>query len=84
MTSGPPTARERLTAVLVVEVIALLIALVEPLTPSKTGSKWSPAELFTADPGYLEKVLASFIVVNLIIAILGIVAWIVSKVQKSK
>ena len=73
---------DRLKAVAVVEVIALLIALVEPITPSKTGSTWSPAEIFAANPSYLAKVLASFISVNLLIAILGIVAWVVSRVRR--
>jgi predicted TIM-barrel fold metal-dependent hydrolase len=53
-----------------------MIALVTPITPTKTGSTWSPAELFTADPSYLEKVFASFVMVNLIIAALGLVAWV--------
>jgi len=73
----------RLTAVAVLEVIALLIALVEPITPSKTGSKWSPAETFTVDPSYLEKVLASFISVNLLMAILGVLVWVVSRARRS-
>jgi hypothetical protein len=37
---------------------------------------WTPAELFSADPSYLEKVVASFVLVNLMIALLGLVAWI--------
>jgi hypothetical protein len=81
-TSGQRTRiPDRLKAVVVVEGIALLIALVEPITPSKTGSTWSPAEIFTADPSYLAKVLASFISVNVLIAILGGLAWVVSKVR---
>jgi hypothetical protein len=81
-TSGQrPRIPDRLKAVAVVEVIALLIALVEPITPSKTGSTWSPAQIFAADPSYLEKVLASFISVNLLVTILGGLAWVVSKVR---
>jgi hypothetical protein len=33
------------------------------------------------DPSYLEKVLASFISVNLLVTILGGLAWVVSKVR---
>ena len=49
-----------------------------PLTPSKTGSTWSPAHLFTPDPTYLEKVAASFVLVNGILVGLGVVVWIVT------
>ena len=77
-----PLTPGRLKAVAVLESIALLIAVFEPLTPSKTGSKWSPAELFTADPSYPGKVLASFISVNLLIALLGVVVWVVSKKRR--
>lgn len=44
--------RARLAGVLVLEFIALLIALVSPVTPSRTGSTRSPAELFATDPSY--------------------------------
>jgi len=68
---------------LVLEVIAVLIALVEPVTPSKTGSKWSPAQIFTADPSYVEKVLVSFVAVNLLFAILAILVWVVGRLGRS-
>lgn len=58
---------------LLAEGVALLIALVTPITPSKTGSTWSPADLFVTDPNYLEKVIASFVAVNVLIAVLGLV-----------
>jgi len=67
---------------LVLEFIAVLIALVEPVTPSKTGSKWSPAQIFTDDPSYLQKVLASFVAVNLLIAILGFLVWMVGTLRR--
>ena len=83
--NGPPpdTQEDRfpgwVTGLLAAESIALGIALVAPLTPSKTGSTWSPAHLFTADPTYLEKVAASFVVVNGLLLFLGLVAWVVSR-----
>jgi len=77
-----PQPYARLTGILVVEVIAALIALVEPVTPSKTGSKWSPAEIFTTDPSYLQKVLAAFVAVNLLFAVLGVVVWVVHRLRR--
>jgi hypothetical protein len=76
---GPSGTRDRFVAVLIIESIALAIALVSPVTPSKTGSTWSPAEFFTTDPSYLQKVLAAFVTVHLIIAVLGVVVWIASR-----
>jgi hypothetical protein len=70
---------ERVTGLLVIESIALAIALVTPITPSKTGSTWSPADLMWTDPTYLQKVAASFVVVNLLIAVLGLAALAVAK-----
>lgn len=67
---------DRLVAVLLAEAVALLIALVTPITPSKTGSTWSPAELFFAQPSYLKEVLASFVLVNLLLGVLGLIVWI--------
>jgi hypothetical protein len=51
------------------------------VTPSKTGSTWSPAELFDSDPGYLDKVLASFVTVNLLVLLIGAVAWVLLRVD---
>jgi hypothetical protein len=73
--------RDRLRGLLAVEGIALAIALVAPVTPSKTGSTWSPAELFDSDPGYLDKVLASFVTVNLLVLLIGAVAWVLLRVD---
>ena len=70
---------DRVTGVLVLESIALAIALVTPITPSKTGSTWSPADVMWNDPTYLQKVAASFVVVNLLIAVLGLAALAVAK-----
>ena len=83
-TDGPPGPRkgrlqERAIGFLVVEGIALAIAVAMPLTPSKTGSTWSPAHWFSAEPSYLEKVLASFVLVNVVLLLLGLVALVVSR-----
>lgn len=71
--SGPP---DWLAAVLLIEAAALLIALVTPVTPSKTGSTWTPAELLFVEPSYLEKVLVSFLFVNILIGVFGGLLWI--------
>jgi len=68
---------DRAVAILVIETISLGIAIFAPITPSRTGgSPWSPAELVTTDPGYLEKVAASFVMVNFMILVIGLVAWV--------
>lgn len=69
---------------LAMQAIALGIALVMPVTPSKTGSTWSPADLMWEDPTYLEKVFASYVVVNLLLVLLGLIAWVVSKREESE
>lgn len=74
-----PRTSERLKGLAVIEGIALAIALVAPVTPSKTGSTWSPAEIFTADPSYVQQVLATFVSVNIIMAILGVVIWVAGR-----
>ena len=71
-----------LVGLLVTQAVALAIALVMPITPSKTGSTWSPAHIFSEDPSYLEKVAASFVLVNLLLLVLGVVAWLVSRWRK--
>lgn len=80
----PSRLPDWLVAVLVIEGTAFLIALVTPVTPSKTGSTWTPAELFSEDPGYLAEVLASFVMVNLIVAILGLLVWVAVRRERSK
>lgn len=69
----------RVQGLLALEAIALLIALAVPITPSKTGSKWTPASLFWPDPTYLQEVAVSFVAVNLLVVLIGLVAWIAFK-----
>lgn len=70
--------------VVTVEAISVGIALVMPITPSKTGSSWSPAHLFTPNPTYLEQVAASFVAVNLIFVGLGMLVWLVSRRDRTR
>ena len=68
---------------LVVELFALAVALVTPITPSKTDSTWTPAQLFSPDSPYLEEVAASFLLVNALLLSIGLVVWITSRFSKS-
>lgn len=67
---------DRLKGLLVVEGVAFVIALVTPVTPSKTGSDWTFADLVWEEPSYAQEVAASFVVVNLLILLIGLVIWI--------
>jgi hypothetical protein len=64
---------------LVVEGLAFPIALVTPVTPSKTGSDGTFADLVWEEPSYLQEIAASFAVVNLFIVSIGLVIWIASR-----
>lgn len=69
----------RAKGVLGIEAFALMVALVTPITPSKTGSTWSPGELFSTDPSYLEDVAASFLMVNGLLLVIGLAVWVTSR-----
>ena len=66
----------------VVEFIALLIALALPVTPSKTGSNMDIASLFIEDPGYLENVLVSFLFTNVLIGVIGLLSFVYLRFRK--
>ena len=71
------------TVVLLVELVAFMIALVLPITPSKTGSTWSPANVFWAEPSYPQEVAVSFVVVNILIVVFALAVWIASRLGAS-
>lgn len=58
---------------LLAEGAAVLIALLMPITPSKTGSDWTLAQLFIPDPGYLQEVLAYFLFTNLVLLAIAVI-----------
>ena len=60
--------------VLIVQWIALLIGLAMPITPSRTGGDFSLAEWFFEDPSYLQAVLVYFLLTNLVIGVLFLIA----------
>ena len=74
---------DRLVGLLTVEAIALLIGLAMPITPSKTGSTWSPAQLFSPNPSYLTEVAVYFLMTNLLILALGLGVWVFSKLRRT-
>lgn len=55
------------------EGLALLIGMVTPITPSKTGATRGIPHLFFAEPSYLQEVLVDFLAVNLVMAIIAII-----------
>ena len=60
--------------VLILEWIALLIGLAMPIIPSKTGGDFSLADWFFDDPHYLHEVLVYFLLTNLCIGVLALIA----------
>jgi hypothetical protein len=76
----PPGPRDRLVGLLALETIAVGIALVAPVTPTRTGGEpWTPARWFTPDPTYLEDVAGSFVTVHVIFLVLGLLVWLSTK-----
>ena len=75
---------DRAKGVLAIEAFALLVALVTPVTPSKTGSRWTPGELISADPSYLEDVVVSFLMVNGLLLVIGLAVWITARLGRSE
>ncbi len=67
--------------ILLVEFVALLIGLAMPITPSKTGGDFSFADWFFEDPSYLQEVFVYFVMTNLLIGILVLVAFVIIRLQ---
>jgi hypothetical protein len=55
-----------------IEMILLLIAMVMPITPSKTGSTTKLADRFIENPSYFEEVFFYLIFGNVIVLILAV------------
>ena len=67
-----------------IECVALAIGLAMPITPSKTGSDFSLADWFFDDPSYLQEVFVYFLLTNLLIGVLALVAVVMIKVDKHR
>ena len=73
------TLAAKLKIVVLVEAVGLLIALIMPVTPSKTGKPF----VWPASWGeYFDEVALGFLMVNGIYVVLFIVGWIYVKRQK--
>ncbi len=70
--------------ILGVEFFALLIGLVMPVTPSKTGSDFSMAELFFRDPSYLQEVMVYFALTNALLGLLALIVWVGVRIESSR
>ena len=66
---------------LLIEAIALFIALIMPITPSKTGSDGSIADWFFKEPNYFQEFLIDFIFLNIILSFIAIGFFIWSRTQ---
>lgn len=71
-----------LVAVVLAEAAALMIALIVPVTPSKTGSTWSPAELFVPEPSYLQEVAAGFVIMHCLYLVIAAACWLRSRSRR--
>lgn len=67
---------------LLAEGAALMIALLMPITPSKTGSDWSVSELFIPGPSYLQEVLVYFAFTNLLLLVIAVIVFVWLKLKR--
>lgn len=74
---------DRTVAIVLAEATALLIALATTLVPGRTGSTWSPADVVFEDPSFVERVAASFLLVNMVLLVLGAATWILVRRSRS-
>lgn len=61
---------------LLAESAAIMIALLMPITPSKTGSDRGIADFLIPEPSYLQEVVVYFILTNILIVIIGVIIWL--------
>lgn len=71
-------------ALILSQAIALMLAIIIPVTPSKTGSPWSPADFVFDDPSYLQEATVIYVLVNGVMALLGGYVLIATKWGKSQ
>ena len=68
-------------AYLLIEIILIIISLIIPISPSKTGSDSSLADCFFDDPSYLEKVFFNFLLFHFLVLMIFI-AYFLWKLNK--
>lgn len=71
-------------AFLTVQAIVLAIALVMPITPTKTGGRANMAAYFVENPGYLHEAVFWFLAGNALVAILAVIVVILVRRDKRK
>ena len=67
--------RDQRAVAILAESSALLIAVAMALVPGRSGSTWSPADFFWDDPGLLLRIASTFVLMNVLLAVLGLVGW---------
>ncbi|MBA7547131.1 hypothetical protein ES705_39533 [subsurface metagenome] len=65
-----------------IEIILLIISMIMPITPSKTGSSTKLADWFIKNPSYLEEVFFYLVFGNVIVIILAVVFLIWLRITK--
>ena len=65
-----------------IEIILLIISMIMPITPSKTGSNTKLADWFIQNPSYFEEVLFYLIFINVIVIILAVIILIWLRITK--
>ena len=84
--SRPPADRKQALTVwhglLLAEGAAVMIALLMPVTPSKTGSGRGIPEYLLADPGYPMQVLVYFFLTNILLVVIALAFWVWLRFQR--
>ena len=68
---------------LLAEGAAIMIGLLMPITPSKTGSDWNLAQLFISDPSYLQQALVYYLLTNLLLLLIAVLLLLWLKLKGS-
>jgi hypothetical protein len=76
MSDQPEDQFPRWKLALVIESIPVMIGLVMPITPSKTGSKFSPAAWLFGEASYWMDALIWIVITNIMLGILLVIALI--------
>ena len=82
--SGEGSRFTPLIVFLLVEFVVFVIALLMPVTPSKTGSDGSLADHFFEEPTYLQEVLVYFVFGHAVLAVMALVGLILWKRERSR
>ena len=71
---------DRWQIIFLIEIVLLIISLIMPITPSKTGSTTKLADWFIKNPSYFEEIIFYLIFGNIIVIILAVVYLIWSRI----